>query len=68
MDMLQEHRPNAISASRGLLPCTPQNLMPSAALVSCDQAPMREGIFPCQIIDYQCIIVIYQKTQARRWA
>ena len=43
------------SASSGLPAQLPQNPMPSAALVSFDQAPMREGIWAFQIIDCQCI-------------
>ena len=43
------------SASSGLTAQLPQNPMPSAALVSFDQAPMREGIWAFQTNDCQCI-------------
>jgi len=41
--------------------------MPSAALVSFDQAPAREGILALQTNDCQ-FRALGQKTQARRWA
>ena len=48
------------SASSGLTAQLPQNPMPSAALVSFDQAPIREGIWAFQTNDCQCIRALGQ--------